>query len=427
VSITFTIEESHLTIHTWPEHRGALIDLFTCGETMLLPILPKLVRPHRHLPGPSLPHYPTWFALPLKPSHRPLHALHTQIRAHRAHLLSPQAAAFRTTAEKSKWSIHFRGEQRVSDLQENVLKNRWGSKELLYSGKSKFQQIDVWRNPLSATTADESINLYLDGSLQSSTGDEHIYHESLIHPAMLVHPTGATSVAIVGGGDLAATREILRHKSVTAVDLVELDPAVTEVTKVHIQQLNNCSYGGSVWKSCVDDSRVTTHNVDAVKFFAERCSTGTTKYDIIVMDLLDPEQHPDIGKYLYSRAHFESIKCSLKPDGVMVAQIGDAPSAELGLRKLMQDKVKLIKLFTSLFGSNSTFLYDTYVPTFRGEWSFVLGCQTQACVERWNASPAVVDRAIVDRLLPQALPLKFLDGSVMANFQQPSVAWHSLL
>jgi S-adenosylmethionine decarboxylase proenzyme len=31
VSGTVVIEESHLSIHTWPEHRYVAVDLFTCG------------------------------------------------------------------------------------------------------------------------------------------------------------------------------------------------------------------------------------------------------------------------------------------------------------------------------------------------------------------------------------------------------------
>lgn len=34
VSGVVVISESHLAIHTWPEHRYAAIDLFTCGETL---------------------------------------------------------------------------------------------------------------------------------------------------------------------------------------------------------------------------------------------------------------------------------------------------------------------------------------------------------------------------------------------------------
>src|SRR5262249_51207427 len=34
VSGVVVIAESHVTIHTWPEHRYAAVDIFTCGETI---------------------------------------------------------------------------------------------------------------------------------------------------------------------------------------------------------------------------------------------------------------------------------------------------------------------------------------------------------------------------------------------------------
>jgi S-adenosylmethionine decarboxylase proenzyme len=34
VSGVVVIAESHLSIHTWPEHRYAAVDIFSCGETL---------------------------------------------------------------------------------------------------------------------------------------------------------------------------------------------------------------------------------------------------------------------------------------------------------------------------------------------------------------------------------------------------------
>lgn len=34
VSAVVIIAESHLTLHTWPEHGYAALDVFTCGETV---------------------------------------------------------------------------------------------------------------------------------------------------------------------------------------------------------------------------------------------------------------------------------------------------------------------------------------------------------------------------------------------------------
>jgi S-adenosylmethionine decarboxylase proenzyme len=34
VSGVVNIAESHIAIHTWPEHRYAAVDVFTCGNTV---------------------------------------------------------------------------------------------------------------------------------------------------------------------------------------------------------------------------------------------------------------------------------------------------------------------------------------------------------------------------------------------------------
>lgn len=51
VSGAVIIQESHYTIHTWPEHRYAAVDLFYCGGTVLVreavEVLRKRFRPER--------------------------------------------------------------------------------------------------------------------------------------------------------------------------------------------------------------------------------------------------------------------------------------------------------------------------------------------------------------------------------------------
>lgn len=34
VTGTLSLQESHLSIHTWPEHRYAAVDIFTCGDSV---------------------------------------------------------------------------------------------------------------------------------------------------------------------------------------------------------------------------------------------------------------------------------------------------------------------------------------------------------------------------------------------------------
>ncbi|HEX7071783.1 MAG TPA: adenosylmethionine decarboxylase [Rhodothermales bacterium] len=46
VSGVIVIAESHVTIHTWPEHGYAAVDIFTCGETIDPWIIQKYLEKH---------------------------------------------------------------------------------------------------------------------------------------------------------------------------------------------------------------------------------------------------------------------------------------------------------------------------------------------------------------------------------------------
>ncbi len=68
--------------------------------------------------------------------------------------------------------------------------------------------------------------LLLDGKSQSAEADEFVYHELLVHLALLLHPNPRT-VFIAGGGEGATAREALRHKSVEKVVMVDIDKVCT--------------------------------------------------------------------------------------------------------------------------------------------------------------------------------------------------------
>src|SRR3989442_2783117 len=67
-------------------------------------------------------------------------------------------------------------------------------KTVLFSKKTPFQHIEI------VELGDYGRSLILDGKVQSTQADEFIYHEVLVHPAMLVHPDPKQVMVIGGGG-----------------------------------------------------------------------------------------------------------------------------------------------------------------------------------------------------------------------------------
>ena len=68
------------------------------------------------------------------------------------------------------------------------------AQKVLYSGQTEYQNVEILESKVFGRS------LVLDGKTQSTEKDEHIYHEGLVHPAMLMHPDPRT-VFIGGGGE----------------------------------------------------------------------------------------------------------------------------------------------------------------------------------------------------------------------------------
>src|SRR5262249_44967270 len=114
-------------------------------------------------------------------------------------------------------------------------------------------------------------------------------------------------VLVLGGGDGLAVREILRHKEVERVTLVDIDPAMTKLgsTFQPLADLNGRS---------LLDPRVHVENDDAMRWLEERRGP----FDVVVVDFPDPASFA-IGK-LYTVAFYERLVSALAPDGAVVVQ-----------------------------------------------------------------------------------------------------------
>src|SRR3546814_10074752 len=77
----------------------------------------------------------------------------------------------------------------------------------------------------------------LDGVVQTTEGDEFVYHEMMAHVPIMAHGQ-ASRVLISGGGDGGMAREVLRHRAVERVTMVELDRGVVDMSRRHLPSLS---------------------------------------------------------------------------------------------------------------------------------------------------------------------------------------------
>ncbi|HOV14933.1 MAG TPA: polyamine aminopropyltransferase, partial [Spirochaetota bacterium] len=169
-------------------------------------------------------------------------------------------------------------------------------KNILYTGESEFQDIKV------AILEGYGRSLILDDVVQFTEKEEFIYHETLAHIPMFTHPD-PKNVLIIGGGDGGIAREVLKHKSVEKLYLVDLDKKVTDITKEYFPS----------FRDVFDDKRLITLHIDGYKFVEET----KDKFDVVLIDLTDP-----VGpaKALFEEPFYKMIFNTLSENGIMCCQ-----------------------------------------------------------------------------------------------------------
>jgi len=243
-----------------------------------------------------------------------------------------------------------------SDSFTSNMENRLYQDDIIHSQDTDYQRIILTRRQ-------QRIRFYINGALQFDSHDEYRYHESLVHPALGV-ARNPQQVLILGGGDGLAIRELLMHKGIEHITLVDLDPAVTQLFSgnAQLRELNQNSLA---------DPKVTILNQDAWKFLEK----NGTLFDVVLLDLPDPN-NPSLSR-LYSTSFYKLLKQNVSQQGVIVTQA----TSPLYAREAFWSIEKTLAQTTN--GEKwQTLPYHTYIPSF-GEWGFVMA-------SRQNLSPEKV-------------------------------------
>ncbi|HKM39035.1 MAG TPA: polyamine aminopropyltransferase [bacterium] len=190
--------------------------------------------------------------------------------------------------------------------------------------------------------------LILDGAVQTTIGDEFVYHEMIAHVPLFTHPK-PEKVLIIGGGDGGTVREVLKHDTVQKLHLVEIDPEVVAAAKQFLPELS-CGFS---------DPRLIIHHTDGIKYIA----ASKAEYDLIIIDSSDPVG-PATG--LFQAQFYASAARALKDDGVFVAQT-ESPWLKFA--------IPLPEIYRSIKAAFPiTRMYLCTIPTYPcGLWSFTFG------------------------------------------------------
>ncbi len=206
---------------------------------------------------------------------------------------------------------------------------------ILYKGKSKFQEIMVIENTHFGKM------LILDGVVQITEKDEFFYHEMLTHVVMHAHPD-PKKVIVIGGGDGGTVREVLKHKTVEKVYFIEIDEEVINVSKRFFPTV-----------ACdIDNARVEIKNMDGAEF-VKRCRADI---DAVIVDSTDIV---GFATSLFTKEFFTSIKNCLSENGLYVTL-----SESLHFHKDIVIEVQ--ETMKSVFPVVD--LYTAPIATYAGNW-----------------------------------------------------------
>ncbi|MBU2532014.1 MAG: polyamine aminopropyltransferase [Alphaproteobacteria bacterium] len=173
--------------------------------------------------------------------------------------------------------------------------------QVIWKKQTQYQSLVVTNNWQRG-----DLRLFIDGHIQFSEADEHRYHEALVHPVMS-YPGKSERLLVLGGGDGLALREILKYGHVKQIDLVDIDPQMTDLGR-DFSPLVKLNAGA------LHDPRVKIYNTDAFIFI----NRPGPLYDRVFLDFPDP--HNEAISKLYSVEFYTMLKRRMAPDGVMITQ-----------------------------------------------------------------------------------------------------------
>ncbi len=205
-------------------------------------------------------------------------------------------------------------------------------KNYIYSGRSQFQQIDILELGVFGKT------LFLDRKIQSAQVDEFIFHESLVHPGIITHGS-PEKVLIIGGGEGATLREVLRASSVKRAVMVDIDGHLVDLCKKYMPEWSAGAF---------DDPRAEVVIDDAYEYI----KNSEEKFDLIISDLTEPlEGGPSVK--LFTKEYYSWLFDHLNEGGVLTVQSGSADP-----------------YYNKFFVSLTTTLKEVF-PVVRPYWAYV--------------------------------------------------------
>lgn len=259
--------------------------------------------------------------------------------------------------------------------------HRFAVEKMIFSGRTQFQDVAIFE------TYEYGTMLSLDGLVQSAEDDEYIYHESLVHPALVAHPA-PRNVLVIGGGEGATIREVLRHPTIKRVVMIDIDRELVELCKEHLDDWHQGAF---------KDPRLELVFSDGKEFVAK----SQERFDSIIIDITDSlDEGPALA--LYTEDFYRLVRQRLTDSGLLVVQAMELSGLDYA------DHLAVHRTLRRIFPHVHS--YTTFVPSFWSTWGFVIASDA---VDVAQISSQKVDAVLRSRALESAL--RYYDGQTHSH------------
>ncbi len=254
--------------------------------------------------------------------------------------------------------------------------HQFAVEKMIFSGRTQFQDVAIFE------TYEYGEMLAIDGLVQSAEEDEYIYHESLVHPVLIAHPA-PRCVLVIGGGEGATIREVLRHPTIERVVMVDVDRELVELCMEHLDDWHHDSF---------DDPRVELVFLDGKEFVAK----SQERFDGIIIDLTDTlDEGPAMA--LYTESFYRMVKERLADSGLLVVQAMELTGLDYA------DHLTVRRTLCRIFRHVNS--YTAFVPSFWSTWGFLVASDA---IDASQISSQKVDEILRSRGLESVL--RYYDG-----------------
>ncbi|HEY3638240.1 MAG TPA: adenosylmethionine decarboxylase, partial [Rhizomicrobium sp.] len=322
ISGVVVIGESHLAVHIWPERNFAAVDVFTCNSRLNMRAAAEWLTDAFIAGDPRFVYF---------------------IRGH-----NPSGSPELEHLEQDRDSLDVieGGEAREEIYidHDDATGGHWFvNNGAVVTKQTAHQTAEILE------FAHYGRALVLDGKLQSAERDEYIYHETLVQPALCAHFM-PRRVLIIGGGEGATAREVLKHPTIEEVVMVDLDSQLVGLAREHLHSWH---------RGVFDDPRLRVEICDGYEFI----KANEDRYNVIIVDIVDSfDDGP--AEELYTAEFYRTLKERLAPAGILVVQGMECNTSEWGGHVRIRNSLK------ELFGFVRS--YVAFVPSFATTWGFIM-------------------------------------------------------